>query len=469
MKNTQLLQFLEKLSSRELKKLEEMLHSPYFNKNERCIALFQLIKREILESGKDLDVTEVFKIVFPEQTKMNASLSVLMSKLLNLAQEVLVLEQLRLRPHTRNYLLLKSLGEKGDGENIQKLGKKSLKKIQSQQKWTKEDYQNNYLITNLLYDLEITAQHNRKHYPEKVVEALDAFYLSHRLPLTYEMMNIKQMLRVNDHNLLLEKVLGISESISLENTYLIQLYRLAVLLIREPEKVANFEQLLADLEDFGTYIPREEMHTLYATALNFCIQQIIKGKKEFYQRMFDIFKMMIAKRVLYITKYIPPGQIKNVVTLGCQLGKLDWTKDFLEEYSHHLDPKLRNSTYYYYHATIAFYQKDFEKAKEFLVKMESMDVFFEVGRRFVLLKIYYELKEEVALFQLMDSFNAFIRSNKALSAPMKTSYLNFCKMLKWLVKNQNKKRANQLEKLNTYQPISDKRWLMNKLSLEDYS
>ena len=96
-----------------------------------------------------------------------------------------------------------------------------------------------------------------------------------------------------------------------------------------------------------------------------------------------------------------------------------------------------------------------------------MDVFFEVGRKFFLLKIYYELGETVALIQLMDSFSAFLRNNKALSAPTKTSYLNFCKMLKWLLKNQDKSRAVQLAKLENYRPISDKRWLIKKLCVED--
>ena len=59
-KTIQLVALLKKLSTRELKKLNEMVRSPYFNKSERCVALLELIQRDILKAGKEWDTKSVF-------------------------------------------------------------------------------------------------------------------------------------------------------------------------------------------------------------------------------------------------------------------------------------------------------------------------------------------------------------------------------------------------------------------------
>lgn len=467
MNTSKLIILLKKLSSRELKKLEVLLRSPYFNQNEQCLELFLYLKKEILEGGKTLTRKQVFKQLYPEKTKRDSSLSVQMSSLLNFAQEVLVQEQLRLRPQTRNYLLLEGLGEKGDMDSIQQIGKKSIQKLNNLPKMRREDYQNNYLINNLLYVLEISAKRTHNQRIEQVVTALDNFYLIHRLHLTYEILNIQQILSMDQLEMHLEKLLAFCETISKDAPPLIRLNHLAVLLVAEPEDIQHFEQFLSLLLDSAATITSEELHSLYTIATNYCIQQIIKGNRSFYEKLLQIYQRMIDEKVLFMTRYIPPAQLKNVIALSCQLGKLEWAEDFLYNYKQFLDPKIRAINYDYNLATIYFYKQDYGKARELLIQTESMEVFFEVGRKFFLLKIYYELKEDIALYQLLESFKAFIRKNNLLSASLKKSYLNFAKMLKLLADKRIKRQVSQLQKLkdklNGYQQVSDKKWLVLKI------
>ena len=218
-----------------------MLISPYFNTSARCLPLYELIKEEVLKKGKDLDKKEVFKRLFPGGKHVPNSLNVVMSKLLAIAEEVMIQEQLRLRPHTRNYLLMKAMGEKGDGKSIKKIGHQSLQKLEKTKKPTREDYNNRFLITNLLYELDVTTDHSQEQKPEVVVEALDSFYLSHRLPLTYEMLGLQQVMSVNYHNVMTNKVLELSQTIPLEKFPLIELYRQSILLVKESDIEHHFE------------------------------------------------------------------------------------------------------------------------------------------------------------------------------------------------------------------------------------
>ncbi len=468
MKNPQVIILLKMFSHRELKRLEQLLQSPFFNTSARCWPLYQWIKTEVLETGNEFDKNLAFKALFPEEKHSMNSLNVIMSKLQALAEEVLIQEQLRLRQYTRNYLLMKAIGEKGDGKSLRKLGQQSLKKLQTTQRPTREDYSNKYLITNLLYEWEVTTEQSKKQKPEEVVTALDAFYLSHRLPITYEMIGLQQLMSVEYQNVMTDRVLALSETIPLADFPLVELYRQAILLAKEKEGATHFAQYQSTLEKHATAIPPDELHSFYAIAQNFCIQQIITGKQAFLQHLFEIYKQMIARKVLFISKYIPARMIKNVVALSCQLGEYAWAHWFLKTYSSELAPANRQQTVNFYQATIFFYEQNYEKARELLVQKESMEVFFEISRKFLLLKIYYELKEDVALVQLIVSFKAFIRSNKSLSKEMKDSYVNFAKSLKALanlrVNITSQKRQAFRRKLEDFQMISDKRWLIEKLT-----
>ncbi len=466
MKTSQLLELLRSFTSREMKKLEDMLKSPYFNHNPRCQLLLDWIKKEVLKEGKEFDKELVFKLIYPEKEHWDSTLSVLMSKLLDLGEQALVLEQLRMRPHTRDYLLMKSLREKGHKKRLAKIGHMNLQKLNNKKKPTREDYNNRYLITNLLYEMQVMTSVSKKQKPEDVATTLDAFYLSHRLPLTYEMLNLREAVAVNYQQVLLNEVLGLSKVIDFSRFHLIGLYHQSIILLKQRKEVCHFSTFLTALDEHGPFVPREELHSLYVIAQNYCVLQIIDGKRAFYQHLFHIYRKMVLEKILFISKYIPSGLLKNIISLSCQINAYDWAHEFLATYSAYLEPETRVQTFNYYEATIFFYQKDFHKAQVLLAQTESKDLVFEVDRRFVLLKIYYELREYEALLNLLHAFNGFIRSNKGLAQNMKSSYLNFAKTVKQLAKIWHHPTPSKLkkiqEKLTTYKEVSDKKWLEEK-------
>lgn len=470
MKKAKLIELLEIFSQREFIKLEEMLQSPYFNKDENCLFLFRHIKEEVLDKQVAWNKDKAHKALFPNNVKQDNKLNRLMSVLYGFAKEVLVQEQLRLQQDEWNKLLCKGLEEKGKQEMTTKLGEACLKKIQSQKKPTKEDYQAIYEWTSILNDIQITTERSKKQRPQKVLEVLnnlDAFYLSHRLPLMYEFTNLSTLMAANIQDTLAVPILELSKTLPIEHTHLIHLYRLAVLTVKQPEETTHFYTLVKDLELWGNFIPKQELHALFTMAGNYCIQQIFWGNLEFKQDLFDIYKKTIDHKALFITKYLPPEHLKNIIALSCQLGELDWAHSFLEDHWNYLEPSIREVKYDYYRATILFYQKDFEKASNLLYPLKSSDLFFELGRRFFLLKIYYELKHELLEAEL-NNFIAFIRSNKTFNNNIKAPYNNFARTLKALNKLRQDPNATLhdyqklRQKLESYKEMSNKKWLLEK-------
>ncbi len=463
---TPAVKLLLSFSERELKKLEQMLQSPYFNTNEVCLSLFQLLQDQILKQGKELSKEEVRQLLSLEE-KHKSYLSVLLKQLNTFAEEVLVLEQLRAKPSNHNYLLVEALEEKGNNDLVEKIGNQNLKSLNKKKRPTREDYLYQFLFSRFLYDLQITSSRKERLQPDTLANSLDAFYMCQRLPLAYEMINVKQFMSVGYQELRLEKTMELSKTFLGDEYHLIQLFKHAVLLGKEGAKEEDFHHFIKLMADFQDFIPRKELHILFTIAGNYCIQQIFSGQPVFLEHLFSVYQKMIHQNALFCTKYIPVAQLKNVVSVGCQLGKFEWTLAFLEDAHQHINPAIRESYYRFFLATVFFYQKKYAEAREQLIQTESMEVFFELGRKFFLMKIYYELGEDIALFQLTDSFKDYIRKNKLLSKDLKKSYTNATNLLRLISKSRStmtpKKWKTLNDKLNGYDKVSDKRWLMKKL------
>ena len=113
MKKNRLLALLRNLDAREFKRLEEMVYSPFFNKDRKVTLLFELLKpfAPAFDSPQ-LTKQWLFEQLFDGRKKITSSLSIKMSKLQTLVKEYLTLNRLEERPYYKRHLLLDALLEK---------------------------------------------------------------------------------------------------------------------------------------------------------------------------------------------------------------------------------------------------------------------------------------------------------------------------------------------------------------------
>ncbi len=115
-----------------------------------------------------------------------------------------------------------------------------------------------------------------------------------------------------------------------------------------------------------------------------------------------------------------------------------------------------------------FYTKKYNQALQELLKVESIDVFYDLDYRGVLLKCYYELEETEALFSLADAFRKFVKQQK-ISDGQKKSYLHFIRCVQRLykVKIHPKPSKAAKEKVKQFvleiQPLNNRKWLFEKV------
>ncbi len=108
-KKNRLISILKTLSPEEMIRLEEMIYSPYFNKDPKCIELWKVLKTYAPEfDSPNLYNQQLSEQLFPDKKKTASTLSAVMSKLLGLINEHFALEELSKRKYYKRYLTMKA-------------------------------------------------------------------------------------------------------------------------------------------------------------------------------------------------------------------------------------------------------------------------------------------------------------------------------------------------------------------------
>ncbi len=90
-----LIELLKSFSKKEVMWFVKFLHSPYFNKRERIIKLFLILKRFYPEfEGKQFTKNNIYKLLYGNVAYNDSTLRNLMSDLLLLAQQYLKQEEI---------------------------------------------------------------------------------------------------------------------------------------------------------------------------------------------------------------------------------------------------------------------------------------------------------------------------------------------------------------------------------------
>ncbi len=458
---------MKTFSDYDLKQFERFLHSPYHNRSQQCVDVFEALKYYLnRDTKKDFTKVELSKRAFKDTKKIN-TLEVVLSKLTRLAEDFIALERLNRQPYMKRHLLL---GELLERQNLEYCGG-AIKQIMSQhkkiEKRGEEFYFEKYLLTSNLYKYIFLAEKKKSwNNLNEVIQALDEFYLIERLQLLGDLESYKNLYPVGYNEFETNIVEELLYKTSDNNPPIITL-RYAMLNTIRDEKESDFNELISLIDKYYKYVAKDELFNLYTTITNFCIRKTVGGQSDYIKHLFLTYQKQVEQGVLFHGKYISTQSIKNIVSVSATIGEFDWAEEFLESHNNYVKPDIRDSVLHYNKAILAFYQKDFQSAMKHLNQTEKIDLSFELGRKTVLLRTYYELKESLAFDALCKSFREYVHSQKGMPTRLKKAYVNFTSVLRKIERLRqqggHEKILPLLEKINNYQFLTNKPWLIEKL------
>lgn len=474
-----LIKILTTISSAEMRRFQDFAHSPYFTNYTPLIKLVDLLKElHPFSDLKSIEKERIYAQVFSKSQFDYATLRALFSKTLQLFEQYLATEKFKNDRLQVEQNALQSLANKKIVSRFDKKEKailKTLKNIEQEDEnhllrfyeyyKTKDSYfvkNENYSQRHLLTD--------REHF-------LDSFYLLEKLKISVELLNRSLFFKDNVDQAeleILDQTLSRSENL-LSNYSLIRIYALIYKTMRFPSEEENYRTLKKLTVENSHKYSNDEMREIYVYTLNYIIRKINAGQTEFINETFHQLRTMLEEGYIVNNGAIEEWHYKNLITSGIRSGEFDFVESFIEDYSKYL-PKASQKTAYRYNLANLFYaQKKYIEAQKLLLEVDYSDINYNLDSKTLLLRIYYDADESLALGAHINTVKIYLTRNKLISNRKYRRYYHLFRFTNSLYKikenitySSTSKTQQRLDKLETditkVKAISNKQWLISRLT-----
>ncbi|MCH2045047.1 MAG: hypothetical protein MK212_13095 [Saprospiraceae bacterium] len=477
MHNSKLLDLLRKMSSRELKRFSEYIHSPFFNKHKQTTELCDYLLKlaPSFNHPRKLQKEHIFKKIFPKRDSFDGvTFHRTSSLLLNLLHDFLVDTHWQQQKKERQVCLLKELRKRKAEKDYHLIAKRY--KTEHSLPESHEDFYWNTFTYYSERDIHFVGNGGRTFDLnfQLANDQLDIFFIIKKLQIACDMTSRNTVFRADYKYPLVDEILAYVRTNKEIQLPIIMIYStiLDMLKTDSPKQATCYQKLKELLANNNHILSQDELQSVYAHALNFAIQQINRGNKEYYQEALDHYMFSVEHKLLSVDGYLLAMAYKNIVAIALTLEKYEWTQSFIEQYKDFLDPNIRENAYSY---NLAYWYFALGKYGEALQTLQSVNFVkgeYYITSKTLQLKSYYELEESEALYSLIDAFESYIRRNKQLSMYRRVATSNMLKIAKRLQKLKDKqwtlkKEKLQEEKKKLFQKIKQTSPLSNKFWLEE--
>lgn len=479
-KNFLLIELLQTFEKKEIERFKQFISNDYFNRDQHLILLLDALRKHILNKKKFEAAlqTKVYKAIFSitsiEKDLLNKEqkkdLLTKMSSLIKLAKRFLMIEALEDSPSCKSELLNKKL-----------LEKKQLKLIGRNTAKDKKELANQTIKDLTYYAHSFQIELNRMHYFHQMgmlikednftelIHDLDMFYLINKLQFFGTMYSIENLTSQKSYNFdTLEANKKLLALPKYAKEPLIILYNTSIQLM-ENRKEKIYIDLLKLLNQYETIISKNNLIDFYAIAGNFCAFQIRAGVLSYKKKTLELYKIMHAKNILIDKNLIDLVKLKNIVTLSCHLQDFKWAIEIINEYYASIKKEFQKSVYHFNLGLIDFYQSNYKEAIKHFIRVNKVNLAYDVDCKILLLKAYYQMDKhyDERTMQIFRSTERYININKSMPFSHKRSYKNFIQIAINLYRIKHRVGKRTLEsmqnKLAKMDFINDKKWLLEKM------
>ncbi len=468
MRSSKIYSILEYFDKYEQNRFRKYLASPYFNKDENLIKLFEVLLHDInLRRKPSFEKIDVWNKLGTKKSYDDVRFRKYCSDLLKLLEGFLAQQSYETNPlHQATYLI--DAVSKKKMEKLYNSTVKTARRLSDQQVHKPASYYYyQYEIEKNFYDLlNYEKKRADRTNMEEIANNLDYFYIAEKLRM-YCAVLVQQYFSSQEYKFLfIDEILSHIKDIDLDEVPPVALYYQVFLTITQKENEGNYYRLKELLDLHGLRFPKQEALSLYYFAINYCIQKINSGNQIFSEEVFKIYNDLVNKEIIFVNDELSPWDFKNIVVLALRLGKFDWTESFIKNYHQKLPEDSRENAVTYNLAQLYFYQKKYDEVIQQLSNVEYEDVSYNLNSKTMLIATYYEIDEIIPLYSLFDSFNAYLNRNRSLPEDRKKLYKNLIKYTKKLTKLKpgDNKTLQKIKAEVQLTEIASINWLRKKIT-----
>ncbi|MEZ4953413.1 MAG: hypothetical protein R2825_07535 [Saprospiraceae bacterium] len=459
----------------------EFAHSPYFNKHKEVRRLIEYLSKTYPDlNAKKCHRQTIFEALYPTLEFDQKKLAIIFTYAQRLVEQFLrVEESISEGILENNTLLLQQL--KGI-DSLLKIEKYWKEIVGGVDKKSRTVHCPAPLFSELehlkeLDEISVRLSKFDRQYLQQRQTTFDVFFVMEKLKDACELKQRNRLLKQEyQPSPLFEKIiewLG-NETISYPTYPSVEIFHTLYLLLNDGQS-GLYKKAIDLIKTYGYLLDNKELQTAYNVLQNFCIGQINFGKKEYLRKLFEIYQSQLEKDLLMMNNYLPEWHYKNIVTTGLRLDEHQWVIKFINKYQEKLQPEIKYNAFSYNLATYYYHLGQFDKVLKLLVQVEYTDLRYNLDAKSLLLRTYFDMEEEVALYSLSDAFRQYLKRNKEMTEFQKSGYYNLLKITRKIFKlkidkgfiSKNKWEAvyaSIKKELDKEATIFNHGWLVNKLS-----
>jgi hypothetical protein len=472
MKSSQLIRVLQTFSKKEFRELQKWVLSPAHNQREDVVRLLDwILQSGILESeAPEGDRRVAFEAAYPDAPYDDDRLRQSMHFLMKVVEAYLLFAEYTEKDTQVRITLARVFRKRQLHKTFLRTFNQAHKEQEKQPYRNELYYRTNYLLQQEQY-LALSEQKRLAELNlQEMTDALDIAYLVDKLRQSCIMLSHKQVYNVDyDFELTdfaISYIEGRPELLALPAISIY--YHTYKTIGQEDGQEKNFKALKRTMFEHGHLFTNAEIRDIYLLAINYCIQQLNAGRRDYIKESFDLYRKGLEERILIENNILSRWTFRNVVAAGLYLKKYDWVYAFIQDYQRFLEKRHRESMVDFNLAKLYFEKGDYAKARPLLMQFDFDDILMTLNAKTMLLKMYYEEEEFDVLESLLESMRNYVQRKKVIGYH-KSNYRNIIRYTRRLLRvNPYDREAKQKlgHEISEAQPLTEREWLLRQLDYE---
>ena len=193
--------------------------------------------------------------------------------------------------------------------------------------------------------------------------------------------------------------------------------------------------------------------------------------EDFRTERFNVYNLILENKYYKccVSDFIPVELYRTVLLLSLELKKYTWAFNFIKKYKSELPPDRRENLFNFSCAEYYFCRGRYTDAMKSFHKVKFDHFMLKIDMKNLMLRTYYELDLFDNALSLIDTYKHFLSNDKTLSADEKRINKNFINVLQKMIlyRASGKKAGKYLIEQELQKDCSHKDWMLEKLSRID--
>lgn len=432
MGNSKIIEGLKALNRKEFRKFGEFVSSPYFNKNENVINLYNTLSDFYPEfDDKKLNLEYLFKKIFIRQKYDYYKINNITSDLFKLFENFLIQINTERDEFSGkiSFSLVNELRQKELYRLYEHTFNKTITSLNKESHKDRHYYHTKYeLYNDYLYFAAIKKPNTQLNLVQTAFDNLLQSSVIDLMKFYILMIHENNQTHVDYDMPLYAEILGFARKVDESSSHSLQLISVTLLLVSTKDP-AYFFKLINLKDKFLKQIKFEELQNLYLHLCSFCAYMVNFKREENYNGyMFDLYKNILEYGLMTKSSFLYPN-FMNFVKIACRVNEFKWAEWFIEEYKSSIIKEEKQNVLSFCYGTIEYSKGNYKEALRLFTLANFQNFLFKVQVRINILNLRYKLGQYDEALGAIDTFRHYIKRETNLVHEHISSYNTYLKLV----------------------------------------